>query len=424
LLTLRGLFDMLKLTKLLEEHLEDVHDTKKCYELAREYDRRGLCAAAVPFYLRACDKEWDDILLQYKALLRMSVMYMRLGRRVHTAESIMMDAAQLMPQRREAWYHLTVLNYKRQHETSAKKTLMFSRLALSLEEPEEDIDVEYPGEFALKYYNAWGDWKTKGLQESKELTLNAKLWHEGFRHPDYVAKMDELLAEHGWPKAIRYTSDLYDQFRYYFDGLQTVSKNYSRRLQDMIVLTLNEGKRNGFYIEIGAMFGDHNNNTYLLEKEYGWKGLTIDADPRLAKDYKKKRDNYVICKDPLEIDYKDFFYSHSLDPVIDYLQIDHRYAGYQLIKDKIPFDDYRFKVISWSIPDINDAERIDYRSYMRNKGYTLLEDNIFYSGEERIPAMEDIWVYAPLINGDLFNEIMRNNKHKTIVDGWFAREQS
>lgn len=42
------------------------------------------------------------------------------------------------------------------------------------------------------------------------------------------------------------------------------------------------GKREGFFVEIGALDGEMFSNTYLLEKSLNWTGILIEADPRQA----------------------------------------------------------------------------------------------------------------------------------------------
>lgn len=46
--------------------------------------------------------------------------------------------------------------------------------------------------------------------------------------------------------------------------------------QDLFVLWETRKKKNGFFVEIGACDGLLFSNTYLLEKEYGWKGILVE----------------------------------------------------------------------------------------------------------------------------------------------------
>ena len=72
-----------------------------------------------------------------------------------------------------------------------------------------------------------------------------------------------------------YTKDNYPNFKLKFDGLETIEKNYSQTFQDLFVLYVLKGKRDGFYIEVGGGKPFHGNNTALL-KEFGWDGVTFE----------------------------------------------------------------------------------------------------------------------------------------------------
>ena len=406
---------MLELTRRLHEHLEDVHDTAKLFALATEYDKRGQCAAAVPFYLRCADNEWEDTLLQYTCLLRMAIMYHRLGRRTGTVEGILQNAITLRPDRPEAWYWLCSWCVEKSHW---KRAFMYAASGLLCEEPTDDIDCKYPGRFGLLYFDALADWKIRGIEESKEKTFEAKTWYNGYKDPEYLKKFDDLLLEHGYPQNIRYNSSLYSNWKIYFPGLEYIEKNYSRRLQDMIVLSLLKGKRNGTYLQIGALFGDRLNNTYLLEKDFEWTGTTIEKNPRVSIEHKKIRKNGFICKDPMSIDYTDFLEYSGSELIIDYLQVDHGFDSMNLVMEKIPFSEYKFRIVTFGMRQISGEDREVYKTRMRKNGYTLLAESINTSPTPHKTGLEDVWVNLPLLDGELYNKVV-SEQGKYITDGWF-----
>ena len=46
--------------------------------------------------------------------------------------------------------------------------------------------------------------------------------------------------------------------------------------QDLFVVAMTQGKENGTWLEIGCAWPITSNNTYLLEKKFGWSGISID----------------------------------------------------------------------------------------------------------------------------------------------------
>jgi FkbM family methyltransferase len=55
--------------------------------------------------------------------------------------------------------------------------------------------------------------------------------------------------------------------------------SYSQLGQDIDVLKVYNYKKNGFFIEIGANDGVTLSNTYLLEKDYDWRGICVEPLP-------------------------------------------------------------------------------------------------------------------------------------------------
>ena len=55
--------------------------------------------------------------------------------------------------------------------------------------------------------------------------------------------------------------------------------SWSQYGQDRYIDKLLKGKRKGFFVEIGCHDGERFSNTLFLEKERGWTGFLVEANP-------------------------------------------------------------------------------------------------------------------------------------------------
>ena len=81
-------------------------------------------------------------------------------------------------------------------------------------------------------------------------------------------------------------------------------------------------KRNGVYVEIGADQPKVINNTYLLESEFDWSGVSFELDDDKVTFFNEVRKNKCICADATLYDYKSLFEKRNYPKQIDYLQLD------------------------------------------------------------------------------------------------------
>jgi FkbM family methyltransferase len=56
---------------------------------------------------------------------------------------------------------------------------------------------------------------------------------------------------------------------------------YSQSNQDKWVVEFLKFKKNGYFIELGAYDGIQTSNTYYMEKNLGWDGLCVEANPSI-----------------------------------------------------------------------------------------------------------------------------------------------
>ena len=167
-------------------------------------------------------------------------------------------------------------------------------------------------------------------------------------------------------------------------------KSYSQAHQDLFVLNVLNFMRRGTYLEIGCSDPIEINNTYLLETEYGWTGISIDIDKKHETRWKQVRMNPIIIQDALTVDYNSLL---NID-IIDYMSLDID-GEYVQVLHKIPFDRYKFRVITieHDAYRFGDEYRLPEREFLHNYGYVLVASNVKSNGF----AYEDWWVHPELV---------------------------
>tara|TARA_R110002051_G_scaffold5990_2_gene29710 strand:+ start:1377 stop:2114 length:738 start_codon:yes stop_codon:yes gene_type:complete len=217
-----------------------------------------------------------------------------------------------------------------------------------------------------------------------------------------------------------------------FKDSNKIKTNYSEVFQDIFVLQCLNGEKEGTYLEIGAAGPISGNNTYLLEKEFGWSGLSIDYgwddwddsvvitcdNQSFSKSgFKKywlrkwydKRLQPLLLTNAVTCDWWDIIHGNLIayNNIIDYLQvdIDPPENTYKCL-ERLPFDKIDFKVITYEHDAYagSDEWRIKSRKFLESKGYVLIAGNI--SKEYGYP-FEDWWVNLKYIN-EMNSSITRN----------------
>lgn len=74
--------------------------------------------------------------------------------------------------------------------------------------------------------------------------------------------------------------------------------SYSQEGEDLVLMRFMEGKKNGFYVDIGAHHPFRFSNTYLFYKQ-GWRGINIDAMPGSMDSFKTHRPNDINLEIPV-----------------------------------------------------------------------------------------------------------------------------
>jgi len=183
---------------------------------------------------------------------------------------------------------------------------------------------------------------------------------------------------------------------------------YSQACQDLFVVNMVQGKKNGFYLEIGASHPFESSNTFLLENDFNWTGISLEIDKDAASVYNSFRLNKCIIADATDFNYRNYFEINKIPNIIDYLSIDIEPADNTLkALLELPMKDYRFSVITYEHDRYisGDLYMIQSRTYLESFGYKLVVSNVKTNGRD----FEDWWIDPNLISKDTWEKFISND---------------
>jgi FkbM family methyltransferase len=166
---------------------------------------------------------------------------------------------------------------------------------------------------------------------------------------------------------------------------------YSQSNQDKWVLQTLSSKEGGVFVDIGAYDGVQTSNTYILEKQYNWSGICIEANLQAYQKLVQNRKSINIygavtnyngecsfstdriasggTKTPCFI-LNDILEQHLKSNIVDYLSID--VEGHEFsILETLNFSKWKFKLIT-----------VEHNLYLngseqKNKIFDLLSNNSY-----------------------------------------------
>jgi FkbM family methyltransferase len=192
------------------------------------------------------------------------------------------------------------------------------------------------------------------------------------------------------------------------DLLPWVFESQAQLWQDLFVLHELKMKKNGFFVEFGATNGKSLSNTYMLEKQFEWKGILAEParrwhhelsnnrtvaiekkcvwsksgevlvfnetevaelstiDSFSASDYHETARKNGVTYSVETITLLDLLKKYQAPKIIDYLSIDTEGSEYEILKN-FDFAAYKFKVITCEHNYSPDREKI--RELLKRHGY-------------------------------------------------------
>lgn len=181
--------------------------------------------------------------------------------------------------------------------------------------------------------------------------------------------------------------------------------------QDEIADKFLKGKRNGFFVDIGASYYDKWNNSYFFEKERDYRGIAFELNEDFAKPWAEHRPNTVMYnEDATKVDYAKVLADNNAPDFIDFLSIDidPNTATWESLL-KVMDTKYIFGVIAFEVDhggDIHSPERFSVRdpsrAYLAARGYVLAAEIHANGGAYHV---DDIWVHKSIYDYEVDKSI-------------------
>ncbi len=399
-------------TSILNKFINKPNDPENNFLLALYYDSIGQTASAVSYYLRTAERTSND-LLKYECLLKAAGCFEKQGTRKFTVKGLLQQAVALMPKRPEAYFKLSAF-YESETNNDGRwvEAYTIASVGLSVAEfenlPALRTSINFPGKYGLLFQKAHTAWWCGLCEDSKNMFLD--LYTNYDMDDNYRATVyNNLLNLNAFVthKIINYNNSQIEDLKYKFADCEIIERNYSEAFQDMFVLTMLNGKKNGTYIEIGAGDAFYGNNSYLLESKFGWKGVSFDIEEDFVNKFLNERKNTCVLRDARLVNYETFLPSIGIGKHVDYLQIDcdPPEVSYQVLLN-IPFDTMTFSVITFEhdhYTNRNNSYRQRARDYLKSHGYVLVAGNI--SPDDSRPY-EDWFVHPDHVDSEILKKMM------------------
>ena len=173
-------------------------------------------------------------------------------------------------------------------------------------------------------------------------------------------------------------------------------KSFAQAYQDLYVLAMLGKKTMGTYMDIGCYVPKDGNNTYLLDMEFQWDGISIDKD-NFNFQSEPRRGHFVKCDATLPYPIEAFELRGKITPSgkMDYLSLDVDEATNDALVPALIFSKYSIITIEHDLY-ARGIENQDYqRKILSNHGYVLHVPNVHIPHNPDL-IFEDWWISPEL----------------------------
>jgi len=193
-------------------------------------------------------------------------------------------------------------------------------------------------------------------------------------------------------------------------------------LADKFVLNCTDFKRGGYFLELGSRDFKQNNNSYILEKSFGWKGVMVEKVAEYEEDYKSYRPNSIpIIQDSTQVNYRKVFEDNNFPINLNFWQLDLEVRDNSALETLVKIDEeildyYTFAVVTMEHDIYNGMQnsvntRIKSREVLESRGYyCVFRDILDPPPLNSSYPYEDWWVHPDLVNMEYIKSLQEKNR--------------
>jgi len=404
--------------KCLVKFVYNPYDENTNYNLGYAYELNKQYAGAISYYLRCAEFTSCNILAS-ESLLRASLCLSAQKGRDQKELYFIRHAITSSPNSIEPYYIASLYFTWRSGNTPETRNwleaYMYASMGINILENNLQTkpfrnNTENYSKYKLYAQKAWAGSEIGKINEARQIyTRLLSTFNNNITENNIIKNLKERLPQCHHP-IVPYSKNKMDKLKFDFKNYDKIDTNYSQIYQDMFVISMFNGKTNGTYLEIGAGDYINGNNTYLLEKNFNWAGVSVDINRHFVDNFNKHRENLCLHCDARNKQCFDFFTDAGLT-TIDYLQLDADPADVTFdILSKLPFNKFKFGVITYEHDFYNDDTgefRDKSRELLKNKGYKLIVGNI--SPMKNKYPFEDWWIHPELIDEHIYKLFERDD---------------
>jgi FkbM family methyltransferase len=199
----------------------------------------------------------------------------------------------------------------------------------------------------------------------------------------------------------------WQKIRARFTRFSTVS--FSQEGEDLILKRFFSGKRDGFYVDVGAHHPRRFSNTYLHYLD-GWRGINIDASPDSIARFKKERPRdlnlvKLVSNSETELSFY-LFHEGALNTTSESLAKEREKVGYP-VKQKVTLRSERLKTIL--VEHVPPGQKIDFMSVdVEGEDLNVLQSNDWAKYRPTVLLVEMLGNPQEMVNDSPTHQLLRS----------------